>query len=619
MEAGPALSVCVGGAPEELDPIYATETADQTVLVHLYENLMRKTGDGSGGTTVTNGAAKSVSTEENADGTVTWTFKLRKAEWSDGRAVRAGDFVFAWQRLADPANDSPSASLLSVVAGYDAVRETGDVSLLQVTAEDDSTLVVVLNGKFDWFLTEVCTAPATMPLRQDLLQEETAAADGETAEAAAEPAEAAPWWNDLTGLVTNGPYQVSGYEAGEALTLEASETYRNSFSGPQTLTFRFAETAEAGQDLYDAGEVDFLGILPAEQLTALIEAESRTLARELSVQAVVFNCAQDTLMDARVRRALTLTADRSAAAEAAGATAYAAEGLIPPGVPGSGEQDFRTDGGVLLDNDPAHRDELAEEARGLLAGGVRELVLVAQDLTSWGSDFDTPQRLPHLLDELLPLDRLTWLRLLYLYPSGVTPELLRYMREAGPQLLPYFDIPLQHAHPEVLTRMGRPFANDPRRVVDRVREALPEAALRTTFIVGYPGETEEHFQALCRFVEETRFRHLGVFAYQAEEGTPAAAMSDQVPMEVREERRATLMEIQAEISEQQLQEAVGQTMPVLVDAPHDEWPGLHVGRVWFQAPEVDGITYVSGLGVAPGALVQGDIVESSTYDLTALA
>ena len=328
---------------------------------------MRKTGDGSGGTTVTNGAAKSVSTEENADGTVTWTFKLRKAEWSDGRAVRAGDFVFAWQRLADPANDSPSASLLSVVAGYDAVRETGDVSLLQVTSEDDSTLVVVLNGKFDWFLTEVCTAPATMPLRQDLLQEETTAADGETAEAAEEPAEAAPWWNDLTGLVTNGPYQVSGYEAGEALTLEASETYRNSLSGPQTLTFRFAETAEAGQDLYDAGEVDFLGILPAEQLTDLIEAESRTLAPELSVQAVVFNCAQDTLMDARVRRALTLTADRSAAAEAAGAAAYAAEGLIPPGVPGSGEQDFRTDGGALLDNDPAHRDELAEEARSLLA------------------------------------------------------------------------------------------------------------------------------------------------------------------------------------------------------------------------------------------------------------
>ena len=217
--------------------------------------------------------------------------------------------------------------------------------------------------------------------------------------------------------------------------------------------------------------------------------------------------------------------------------------------------------------------DLREEARSLLAGGVRELVLVAQD----------------------------------------------YMREAGPQLLPYFDIPLQHAHPEVLTRMGRPFANDPRRVVDRVREALPETALRTTFIVGYPGETEEHFQTLCRFVEETRFRHLGVFAYQAEEGTPAAAMPDQVPMEVREERRATLMEIQGEISERQLQEAVGQTMPVLVDAPHDEWPGLHVGRVWFQAPEVDGITYVSGLGVAPGALVQGDIVESSTYDLTALA
>lgn len=358
-----SLSVCVGGAPEELDPIYATEPADQTILVHLYENLMRKTA-GASGATVTNGVAKSATSEENTDGTVTWTFQLRGAEWSDGREVLAGDFVYAWQRLADPANDSPFASLLSVVAGYDEVRETGDVSLLQVTAEDDSTLVVVLNGKYDWFLEEVCTAPATMPLRQDLLTVESAAE--ETAEDGAEAAEAAPWWSDVAGLVTNGPYQVSGYEAGESLALETSGTYHSDVSGPGTLTFRFADTAEEGQALYDAGTVDFLGVLPEEQMASLVEAESRALTPELGTWAVEFNCAQDTLMDARVRRALSLVIDRTAAAEAAGVTARAAEGLIPPGVPESDEADFRTSGGDLLDNDPNHRADLQEEARALL-------------------------------------------------------------------------------------------------------------------------------------------------------------------------------------------------------------------------------------------------------------
>ena len=361
-----SLSVCVGGAPEELDPIYATEPADQTILVHLYENLMRKTA-GASGATVTNGVAKSATSEENTDGTVTWTFQLRGAEWSDGRGVLAGDFVYAWQRLADPANDSPFASLLSVVAGYDEVRETGDVSLLQVTAEDDSTLVVVLNGKYDWFLEEVCTAPATMPLRQDLLTGESAAEEtAEDGAEAAEAAEAAPWWSDVAGLVTNGPYQVSGYEAGESLTLETSGTYHSDVSGPGTLTFCFADTAEEGQTLYDAGTVDFLGVLPEEQMASLVEAESRALTPELGTWAVVFNCAQDTLMDARVRRALSLVIDRTAAAEAAGVTARAAEGLIPPGVPESDEADFRTSGGDLLDNDPNHRADLQEEARALL-------------------------------------------------------------------------------------------------------------------------------------------------------------------------------------------------------------------------------------------------------------
>lgn len=262
---------------------------------------------------------------------------------------------------------------------------------------------------------------------------------------------------------------------------------------------------------------------------------------------------------------------------------------------------------------------LREEAQRLLAQGVREINLVAQDLTSWGADLTPRARLQDLLAELLPLDGLAWLRLLYLYPSGVTPELLRFIQTAGPNLLHYFDIPLQHAHPDVLSRMGRPFAGDPRRVVDRVRDALPDAVLRTTFIVGYPGETEEHFDALCRFVEETRFHHVGVFAYQAESGTPAAEMPDQIPDDIKERRRATLMELQRDISEEHLAAMTGSRLPVLVERPHEEWPGLHVGRVWFQMPDVDGITYVSGPGVTPGALVECDIEDHTAYDLTALA
>lgn len=263
-------------------------------------------------------------------------------------------------------------------------------------------------------------------------------------------------------------------------------------------------------------------------------------------------------------------------------------------------------------------ETLAVEAQTLLDQGVKELVLVAQDVTAWGDDLGEKHGLIRLLECLLPLRGLHWLRMLYLYPAGVTPELLSFMRGAGSPLLPYFDVPLQHAHPDILSRMGRPFARDPRVVVERIRNAFPEAALRTSLIVGFPGETETHFSALRDFVEETCFTHMGVFAYRAEEGTPAAAMPDQVDDAVKEWRRDSLMELQAGISAEALRARDGARLPVLVDAAHPEWPGLHTGRVWFQAPEIDGITYISGPGVAPGALVEADIVETNDYDLTAL-
>ena len=167
---GLTLRLSMGQEAASYDPIRAETTEAETVLIHLYENLLRKTPDTSGGTVLSSGVAKKYDVEENYDGTVTYTFHLRQAKWSDGQAVTAEDFVYAWQRLADPVTKSPSASLLSAVAGYDEVRSSGDVSKLRVSAEGELTFVVTLLGKCDWFLEDVCTDPATMPLRQDNLQ-----------------------------------------------------------------------------------------------------------------------------------------------------------------------------------------------------------------------------------------------------------------------------------------------------------------------------------------------------------------------------------------------------------------------------------------------------------------
>ena len=263
---------------------------------------------------------------------------------------------------------------------------------------------------------------------------------------------------------------------------------------------------------------------------------------------------------------------------------------------------------------------LAEEA-AQLAAEVPELIVVGQDSTAYGSDLDNGDDIKKLLTRLKAIPTLKWLRLMYLYPAGLTESLLAFLRDLGEPLLPYFDIPLQHAHPDVLGSMGRPFARDPQRAIDRVRSFFPDAALRTTFIVGYPGETDEHFEHLLRFVEHNRFHHLGVFPYWPEDGTPAAIMPDQVPDEIKLQRRDALMELQAAISQDILAGYVGQTLPVLIEAPSDEWPGLYTGRTWFQAPEVDGVTYVSAppeTELAPGTIVEVEIEQASTYDLSGL-
>jgi tRNA-2-methylthio-N6-dimethylallyladenosine synthase/ribosomal protein S12 methylthiotransferase len=263
--------------------------------------------------------------------------------------------------------------------------------------------------------------------------------------------------------------------------------------------------------------------------------------------------------------------------------------------------------------------EVLRQARDVLARGVPEIVLVAQDLTAYGRDLAGPHGLRELLEAMLPLEGLAWLRPMYLYPAGLRPELLDFMASAGPPLLPYFDVPLQHADPELLGSMGRPFAKDPRRVVDAIRGRIPEAVIRTSLITGYPGEDEAAFRRLLDFVEQARLDHVGVFPYWPEEGTPAAELPGQVEESVRRERAEAIMAVQAEISRDKLATLVGEEAEILVDRPNPEWPGLYEGRVWGQAPEADGIVYVSGLGLEPGRFAQAAVEDASAYDLVALA
>ena len=360
---GVSLSVSVGSRVTTLDPIYAEDINSQTVLVHLYENLLKVAPDGAGGTAVVNGMAKNVSVEENFDGTVTYTFRLRSARWSDGQSVKATDFVYAWQRLADPASYSPYAALLSVVCGYEEARASGDMSQLQVMAKNATTLVVTLNGNYDWFLREVCTSPATMPLRRDVVQRlkeagiQASGADGE----------ARAWWSDPTALVTNGPYLATGYEFSEYLELTASERYNSDQLGPKTLTFRFAEDAEEAWELYENKEVDAVWPLTQERLTELTADEEWTAIPQLSTYTVIYNCDHELLEDVMIRQAMAQVIDRNALAAAAGVTARAAEGLVPCGVPENEEGDFRTVGGVLLDNDPEQYETRCQEAADLLS------------------------------------------------------------------------------------------------------------------------------------------------------------------------------------------------------------------------------------------------------------
>lgn len=383
-----SLSVCLGEAPGTLDPIRASTAAEQTVIGELYENLMRLDTEVSGETTVTKALAKSVDTETNYDGTVTYTFRLRASKWSDGESVTADDFVYAWQRLADPVSKAPNASLLCTVVGYEEVRASGDVSKLKVTAKSDSVLQVTLKGVCPWFLTDVCTAAATVPLRKDVVKELKAAAQEKNEQtAAAGGTGTLTWCSDPTVLVTNGPYRAS--ETGDSgMTLTANARSHLTGAGPDTIRIVYAAGPEEAWKLYEAGTVDFVARLPELQMQERAKLEGWTAQPELSVTALLFNSAAEPFSDPLVRKALSMSADRTALSALTGTGASPATGLVPVGVPGIDGEDFRTAGGTLVDCDPENYPEWCAKAKAMLSQAGFESGRSFPALTLYYSDSD---------------------------------------------------------------------------------------------------------------------------------------------------------------------------------------------------------------------------------------
>jgi ribosomal protein S12 methylthiotransferase len=258
---------------------------------------------------------------------------------------------------------------------------------------------------------------------------------------------------------------------------------------------------------------------------------------------------------------------------------------------------------------------LVAEVETLVAGGVKEINLIAQDVTAFGADRDDGANLVELLEQLVKIDGLHWLRLLYAYPDGISDSLLELMARE-PKICRYLDVPIQHIDDHVLTAMNRRVdAAGIRALLGRIRHFLPDVTLRTSLIVGFPGESDDQFRRLLAFVEEGHFERLGVFRYSGEEGTPAAAMAEQVPERVRQARYRRLMKAQSRVSFRKNRALIGQIEPVLVEGYSEETELLLKGRSVRQAPDVDGQVYITAGQANIGDIVRLRITDSTEYDL----
>ncbi len=260
-------------------------------------------------------------------------------------------------------------------------------------------------------------------------------------------------------------------------------------------------------------------------------------------------------------------------------------------------------------------ETIVAEAEKLVAEGARELILIAQDTTNYGIDLYGERRLPQLIREVVRIPELKWLRLLYLYPDKISDELIDLMA-TEPKVLPYIEMPIQHAVGKVLKAMNRPGdAQSLLALLERIRSRVPGVTLRTTLIVGFPGESDKDFEELCNFVRAAKFDKMGVFCYSREEGTPAYDMPDQIPEDVKERRKDVLETIQSEIVEEKQNALLGQTVTVLVEG-FDRFGECWFGRSTAEAPDIDGKIFFTAAGsVAVGDFVEVTLEDTLDFDL----
>ncbi len=260
-------------------------------------------------------------------------------------------------------------------------------------------------------------------------------------------------------------------------------------------------------------------------------------------------------------------------------------------------------------------ESIVAEVTQLASQGVREVSLIAQDSTNYGTDLYDKFMLPELLNRVSEVEGLAWVRLHYAYPGFFTDELIETIA-SNPKICKYIDMPLQHSEDSILKRMRRPGRQrDSRELIAKIRARMPEAAIRTSIIVGFPGETEEDFQRLCDFVREMKFDRLGVFSYSCEEDTPASRLPDQVPDDVKEFRANTLMEIQRDVAKDLGSKYIGKTIEVLVER-YDGRSDVYIGRSPYDAPEIDGEVYISGCTPEIGEIQKVRITHAYEFDLS---
>lgn len=261
-------------------------------------------------------------------------------------------------------------------------------------------------------------------------------------------------------------------------------------------------------------------------------------------------------------------------------------------------------------------DSIFKEARFLVENGKRELILVSQEATSWGNDLDGKTKLTNLLRKLNNLEGLEWIRIMYLHPSGMNQELFDYMANDN-KTLAYFDLPLQHICPDILKNMGRPSNRSSiEDLIKKIHDSEADTALRTTFIVGFPGETNKHFEELCQFVKDVEFDRMGAFVFSPEEGTPAANLPNQVPDDIKAERLDRLMMLQQEIAFARNNSLIGKQQEVIIDTVHND--GTATGRTRWDCPEIDQEVVVNGSGLKNGLVCQMQVVGTEGYDLRGL-